>query len=95
MSTLPPKADIAGRRLDVRFVPNSDIGEFHRSSQISACTNVLACFETRVGFFEPPHVRHLTDVRVASWSPTRCVRRQKVATMGIAPVSLLIGLMTE
>src|SRR4029077_546830 len=25
MSALPPKADIAGRRLDVRFVPESDI----------------------------------------------------------------------
>jgi hypothetical protein len=27
MSVLPPKADIAGRRLDVRFVPKADIGE--------------------------------------------------------------------
>jgi hypothetical protein len=25
MSALPPKADIAGRRLDVRFVPKADI----------------------------------------------------------------------
>jgi hypothetical protein len=25
MSALPPKADIAGRRLDVRFVPKTDI----------------------------------------------------------------------
>jgi hypothetical protein len=25
MSALPPKADIAGRRLDVRFVPEADI----------------------------------------------------------------------
>jgi len=26
MSALPPKADIAGRPLDVRFVPEADIG---------------------------------------------------------------------
>jgi hypothetical protein len=26
MSALPPKADIARRRLDVRFVPKADIG---------------------------------------------------------------------
>jgi len=26
MSALPPIADIAGRRLDVRFVPKADIG---------------------------------------------------------------------
>jgi hypothetical protein len=26
MSALPPKADIAGRRLDVRFVPKADYG---------------------------------------------------------------------
>jgi hypothetical protein len=26
MSALPPKADIAGRLLDVRFVPKADIG---------------------------------------------------------------------
>jgi hypothetical protein len=25
MSALPPKADIAGRQLDVRFVPKADI----------------------------------------------------------------------
>jgi hypothetical protein len=25
MSAIPPKADIAGRRLDVRFVPKADI----------------------------------------------------------------------
>jgi hypothetical protein len=25
MSALPPKADIAGRRLDVRFVPKADL----------------------------------------------------------------------
>jgi hypothetical protein len=28
---LPSKADIAGRRLEVRFVPNSDIGKIIRS----------------------------------------------------------------
>jgi hypothetical protein len=32
MSALPPKADIAGRRLDVRFVPKADISDWpHRS----------------------------------------------------------------
>jgi hypothetical protein len=28
MSVLPPKADIAGRQLDVRFVPKADINHF-------------------------------------------------------------------
>jgi hypothetical protein len=27
MSALPPKADIAGRQLDVRFVPQADIAD--------------------------------------------------------------------
>jgi hypothetical protein len=27
MSALPPKADIDGRRLDVRFVPKADISQ--------------------------------------------------------------------
>jgi uncharacterized protein len=31
MSALPPKADIAERQLDVRFVPQADIGTFIRS----------------------------------------------------------------
>jgi hypothetical protein len=38
MSALPPKADIAGRRLDVRFVPKADIERFH-SSNSSARTS--------------------------------------------------------
>jgi uncharacterized protein YndB with AHSA1/START domain len=29
MSALPPKADIAGRQFDVRFVPNADIAPLH------------------------------------------------------------------
>jgi hypothetical protein len=32
MSALPPKADIAGRDEDVRFVPKADIGHFIRLS---------------------------------------------------------------
>jgi hypothetical protein len=29
MSALPPKADIAERQLDVRFVPIADMGRYH------------------------------------------------------------------
>jgi hypothetical protein len=39
MSALPPKADIAGRRLDVRFVPKADIG-FGHSITSSARNNI-------------------------------------------------------
>jgi hypothetical protein len=35
MSTLPPKADIAGRRLDVRFVPKADIDRYSIASSAS------------------------------------------------------------
>jgi hypothetical protein len=30
MSALPPKADIAGRQFDVRFVPEADIASYIR-----------------------------------------------------------------
>jgi hypothetical protein len=35
-SALPPKADIAGRQLDVRFVPKADIEERYRDDAPSS-----------------------------------------------------------
>ena len=36
MSALPPKADIAGRRLDVRFVPKADISIASANRKVAA-----------------------------------------------------------
>ena len=36
MSAIPPKADIAGRRLDVRFVPKADMGRVSSSRRPAA-----------------------------------------------------------
>jgi len=41
MSALPPKADIRGRDIDVRFVPKADI-EVHSSTSSAIA---LGCFE--------------------------------------------------
>jgi hypothetical protein len=40
MSALPPKADIAGRQLDVRFVPEADMGSnaASRKRRIRSCS---------------------------------------------------------
>jgi hypothetical protein len=43
MSALPPKADIAGRRLDVRFVPFTDLciaQEYSRNGSLLSFANI-------------------------------------------------------
>ena len=43
MSALPPKADIAGRQLDVRFVPKTDIAFGSRGAR-SQCGEAARAF---------------------------------------------------
>jgi hypothetical protein len=46
MSAIPPKADIAGRRLDVRFVPfrKSVLGRFDERGELPEGHTVLSPF---------------------------------------------------
>jgi hypothetical protein len=53
MSALPPKADIGGRQLDVRFVPEADIATISKTSSGNGSSYIedatAASFENSFG----------------------------------------------
>src|SRR6516164_10248248 len=51
MPALPPKADMAGRQLDVRFVPKADIHALQQSSRYSSTSSAAT---SRVGGIVKP-----------------------------------------
>jgi hypothetical protein len=72
MSALPPKADIAGRELDVRFVPKADV-HLAAGPSIPGCTNEHD--RPRSSFGQPCLPQAFEEPSLISWS---CERPNKV-----------------
>jgi hypothetical protein len=69
MSALPPKADIAQRRLDVRFVPDSDIA---LAKKMIGIAWPRAMFEAAV-FDRPKQLRRPPHIHCRKWKQSRWV----------------------
>jgi hypothetical protein len=100
MSALPPKADIAGRRLDVRFVPKAGIDGLH-----GPLANLLVfdrnyvtfracgcrCYRAFREIFWLPMLAAKRLRKVLSYAPSTGIFRWKVSAGSRAPVGAIAG----